>query len=180
MYILDIQASGMGEQSYPAEIAWRRIDGSESYSTLINLDNVHGWEKWSHDVVRHGLTRQECCDRGGTTAYVARRVDDLLKHYPVYSESPIQDQRWLDKLFRSAGKRCPAKLIPIEHAVPSRRRFELHRYLLARRDEHNAAANSLLLARAIQQINVTATPDKRKQSAISSPLKWLKGFSFVT
>ena len=180
MYILDIQASGIGGESYPAEIAWSRIDGSESYSTLINPDSVRGWEKWSHHAAHHGLTRQECCERGETAAYVARRVGHLLKDYPVYSESPIQDQQWLDKLFMSAGKRCPAKLISIEHAVPSRRRLELHRYLLARRDEHNAAANSLLLARAIRQKKVTTTPDRRKQGALSSPLKWLKGFSFVT
>lgn len=180
MYILDIQASGTGDESYPAEIAWTRMDGSESYSTLINPDSVDGWEKWSHQAVHHGLTRQECCERGETAAYVARRVAHLIKDYPVFSESPIEDQQWLDKLFMSAGKRCPAKLIPIEHAVRSRRRLELHRYLLARRDEHNAAANSLLLARAIRQINASAKSDRRNQSALSSSLKWLKDFSFVT
>ncbi|RMJ06395.1 hypothetical protein DOQ08_01082 [Marinobacter litoralis] len=180
MYILDIQASGTGAESYPAEIAWCRMDGSESYSTLINPDSVDGWKAWSHHAARYGLTRQECCERGDTVAYVARRVGDLLKDYPVYSESPIQDQQWLDKLFMSAGKRCPAKLVSIEHAVPSPRRLELHRYLMARRDEHNAAANSLLLARAIRQIKGTATPRSRNQSALSSPFKWLKGFSFVT
>ncbi|WP_323751076.1 hypothetical protein [Marinobacter sp.] len=180
MYILDIEASGAGEGSYPIEIAWSRVDGSESYSTLINPDSVDGWQGWSHQAANHGLTRQECCERGETAAYVARRVAHLLNGYPVFSETPVQDQQWLDKLFTVSGKQCPAELIPIERTVPASKRLALNGRLLTRRDEHNAAENCLLLCRVIRQMNAVDTPDSHHQSISSSSFKWLKGFSFVT
>lgn len=40
MYILDIEASGLADESYPIEIAWCALDGKDSYSTLINPESA--------------------------------------------------------------------------------------------------------------------------------------------
>ncbi|MEP3562017.1 MAG: hypothetical protein ABJM19_11265 [Marinobacter sp.] len=180
MYILDIEASGIGNGSYPVEIAWSRVDGSQSFSALINPDSVDGWEGWSDEAIRRGLTRKECCERGEPAAYVARQVSRLLTDYPVFSESPVQDQKWLDALFTAIGKPWPVQLIPIEHAVKASQRCALNSRLKTRRDAHNAAANCLLLSREIKQINAEPKPGKHHQTVLNSPLKWLKDFSFVT
>ena len=180
MYILDIEASGTGGDGYPVEIAWSRVDGSQSFSTLINPDSVNGWDGWNYEGCNHGLTRQECCERGETAAYVARRVSQLLNDYPVFSESPVQDQKWLEKLFIAAGKPCSAQLIPLELAVPPAKRRELSDRLFARRDAHNAAANCLLLSRELQHISEASRSEHRKQNTEALTYKRLKGFSFVT
>ena len=180
MYILDIEASGTGDDSYPVEIAWIRLDGAQSFSTLINPDSVTGWDSWSSEATLHGLTRDECCERGETVAYVARRVFQLMKDYPVFSDSPEQDQKWLEKLLSSAGYPCPERLMPIETMVPKRKRRGLKDRLCARPDAHTAAANCLMLSKEVRRTNVTTRGDKRIHNTGTMSFKWLKDFSFVT
>lgn len=180
MYILDIEASGIGDDSYPVEIAWCHVDGSQSFSTLINPDSVESWVGWSDEATRRGLARQECCERGEPAAYVAQRVSRLLTGYPVFSESPAQDQKWLDALFSATGKPKPVQLMPLARAVPASKRCALNARLTSRRDALNAAANCLLLCREIRQVNTSTKPEKHHQSVLGSSLKWLKDFSFAT
>ncbi|MDX1587393.1 MAG: hypothetical protein R3296_00510 [Oleiphilaceae bacterium] len=46
MAILDIEASGFGEESALIEIDWCLLDGSTRYSRLTDPDSAGGWDHW--------------------------------------------------------------------------------------------------------------------------------------
>ncbi|NMT63470.1 3'-5' exonuclease [Marinobacter orientalis] len=154
MFILDIEASGLVDESYPIEIAWVSLDGSETFSTLINPESAGGWDHWDNyaETEIHGISRQHCCERGKDVVVVAQRVEKLLLGHPVFSDAPYQDQRWLSRLFESVGRSCPAVLMPIDQLVIRSRRGELNRRLSQINRPHRAVHDCMLLADVVRQV----------------------------
>lgn len=154
MYILDIEASGLADESYPIEIAWCTLDGSESYSVLINPESAGDWDYWDDfaETAFHGISRQQCCEEGQNVVVVARHVEKLLLEQPVFSDAPYQDQRWLKRLFDAVGKPCPAVLMPIDQLVRPQRQAELNLQLSQLIRPHRALDDCRVLAKAVRQI----------------------------
>ncbi|BCO32055.1 hypothetical protein TspCOW1_21580 [Thiohalobacter sp. COW1] len=123
---LDIEASSLGRDSYPIEIAWSTPDGEiESY--LINPYQIPDWTDWDPAAEAiHGLSRRYLRDHGEDPKLVAGRIQAALAGQPVYSDAPEYDQGWLETLFRDAlGVACPVRLyhimelwFPEYHPVP--------------------------------------------------------------
>lgn len=153
MYVLDIEASSLSDNSYPIEIAWCHVDGSDVFSTLINPDTAGGWDDWDTyaETEVHGLSREQCCQEGHNVVLVARRVEALLTNHPVCSDAHWQDQKWLDRLFEAVGKRPPAKLMAIGDTVPPQKRAALDQRLKDLDRPHRAKDDCLLLSEAIRR-----------------------------
>jgi len=152
LYILDIEASGLNDDSYPIEIAWCALDGGDSFSALINPDSAGDWESWDDyaEFAIHGISRLKCCEQGENVVIAARRVETLLSDHLVFSDAPYQDQKWLDRLFDAVGRRCPAILMPIEQAVFPGKRAELTVSLSQLTRPHRAMGDCLLLKTVVQ------------------------------
>lgn len=154
MFILDIEASGLADESYPIEIAWCSLDGKESYSALINPDTAGGWDYWDSyaETAIHGLSRKQCREQGESVVTVTRAVGKLLEEEPVFSDAHWQDQEWLERLFEAVGKLPPAKLMPLDQTVPHDKRFDLAVKLAAPNRPHRALADCRLLARVVREV----------------------------
>lgn len=154
MFIIDIEASGLADESYPIEIAWCSLDGTESYSALINPETAGDWDYWDSyaETAIHGLSREHCCEEGESVVTVARAVGKLLEEEPVFSDAHWQDQKWLERLFETVGKRPPAKLMPLDQAVPHNKRFDLAVKLATPSRPHRALADCQLLARIVREV----------------------------
>jgi hypothetical protein len=102
---LDIEASGLGDHSYPIEIGWAIPFGEEG-GFLIRP--ATGWNHWSAvaEEVFHRISRDTLLREGIHADHAVRRLEAALVRQEVYSEDPEQDGRWLGRLYRAAHEPC--------------------------------------------------------------------------
>lgn len=99
--ILDLEASGLGTNSYPIEVGIALADGR----TVCYLICPHPeWTHWDHTVeCLHGLCREQLVKFGRPIAEVAHSLNHLLGAQTVYSDAWGYDQSWLGLLYDYAG-----------------------------------------------------------------------------
>ncbi len=97
---LDFEASSLGDDSYPIEVAWAGEDGS-SEQHLIRP--APGWTDWSPAAEAvHRISREELLAEGEPHEDVARRCLEALAPHQVYVTAPSWDGKWMSVLLRSA------------------------------------------------------------------------------
>lgn len=100
-YIIDVEASGFGPDSYPIEVGLALGDG-QRYCSLIRP--AEDWVQWSHEAESvHGISRQLLHKKGKSIKEVACELNGLLAGCTVYSDGWVVDDPWLIKLFARAG-----------------------------------------------------------------------------
>ncbi len=98
---LDFEASSLGKQSYPIEVAWVFEDG-RSQSFLIKPKS--GWVDWSADAEKiHGISRDLLQEKGSDIELVVGEMLSQLSGNELYASSPSWDGKWLSMLLRGAG-----------------------------------------------------------------------------
>jgi hypothetical protein len=105
---LDIEASGLEDQSWPIEVGLSRLvfgpDGFavDTWSSLLRPAPEWPQEAWSLEAEAvHGIPRQALAD-ARTAETVAREVGEMLRARHVLSDAPEFDERWLATLLQSA------------------------------------------------------------------------------
>lgn len=167
MYIIDIEASGLDDESYPIELAWCALDSDDEYSSLINPDSAGDWEYWDNhaETEIHGISRRECCENGENVIVVGRRLEKFLEENVVFSDAAEQDQKWIDRLFDSIGKRSPARLMDIQQAVPFDQRGELCKRLSELPRPHRALFDCLALRQLVLNVRDQIADGNSKNSS---------------
>lgn len=98
---LDFEASSLGKNGYPIEVAWVFASGGEE-SHLIRPDA--SWTDWAVDSqATHRISRERLMAEGAPLAQVARRMVDVLSGHELYATAPSWDGKWLSRLLRTAG-----------------------------------------------------------------------------
>jgi hypothetical protein len=98
---LDFEASSLGKDGYPIEVAWVLSTGAEE-SHLIRPDPT--WTDWDLEAETiHGLSRDRLNADGTPVAVVAQRMMSVLSGYALYATAPSWDGKWLSRLLRAAG-----------------------------------------------------------------------------
>lgn len=98
---LDFEASSLGRDSYPVEVAFS--DGSGAIQSYL-IARAHGWIDWD-DVSEsiHGISRDKL-DQGGIQPFaVLDRMNVALDGQTVYCDDAEYDGMWLDRLVKAAG-----------------------------------------------------------------------------
>lgn len=97
----DIEASGLGPESYPIEIAWSLPDGS-IHSSLIQTDSRWGedWEIEAQEL--HHITPVMLLEQGLPALEVAKKMNEELAGEQLYFDGGHHDLFWLTILFRAA------------------------------------------------------------------------------
>lgn len=127
---LDCEASSLGGNSYPIEIAWSDSDGKIE-SHLINPygypKDYNDWDPAAQAI--HGLTRAYLSDYGENPTFVASRMDKVLSGKKVYTDAPDFDGFWCRRLFGAVGMDCSIdfvdiqvllkQVLPMEYWIPS-------------------------------------------------------------
>jgi hypothetical protein len=101
IYFLDFEASGLGDGSYPIEVAWVAEDGDTESHLIKPQPHWTDWDEVAEDI--HGITREHLAADGVPAADVARMLAEALRGHTVYSDAPTQDQWWLGRLLATAG-----------------------------------------------------------------------------
>ncbi len=110
--VLDVEASGLGSDSYPIEIGVVMASG-QKYQALIKP--VSGWTQWTEEAyAMHGIDRQMLQTRGLSVHVVCAELNDLCRGQTLYSDCWVNDLPWILKLFAQAGIYPKFKCSPIE------------------------------------------------------------------
>jgi len=129
---LDFEASSLGKQGYPIEVAWVLVGGEEE-SHLIRPDP--SWTDWDDEAERiHGISRNRLVVEGRTVDDVAQRMMDALSGHTLYATAPSWDGKWLSKLLRAAG--LPRHALRIEDTELAHQRAVQEILLAAKVPEH--------------------------------------------
>lgn len=100
--IIDIEASGFGQGSYPIEIGIIMDDG-QSYDFLIHPEPQ--WTHWDQQAQAvHGIDRSLLLAHGLSIFEVAHALNHLLEGRTAYSDGWGFDSTWLSLLFYEAGQ----------------------------------------------------------------------------
>lgn len=154
MFILDIEASGLGPNSYPIEIAFCDLDGSRSYTALINPDTAGGWDDWDDyaEEAVHGICRDELRRNGLDVVTVSNDLTRLLRDEDVYSDAPYPDGVWLRKLFESLGRDNPIRLQSLRDIYCGTYQNRIDQALLRVSRPHRALEDCKVLAAEVRSI----------------------------
>ena len=109
---IDLEASGIGQGSYPIEVGVVMASGEE-FSCLINpLPSWVHWDTKAENV--HGISRQELLKHGRPAVWVAEKLNELLRGMTIYCDAWVLDKPWLDRLFDSVGVARAFHISPVE------------------------------------------------------------------
>ncbi|AHE52093.1 transcriptional regulator [Sphingomonas sanxanigenens] len=98
---LDFEASSLGKQGVPIEVAWVFEDG-RAESHLIRP--APGWTDWSAEAEAiHRIARETLVREGAPHDVVAQRMIECLEGHDLFASAPSWDGKWLSALLRAAG-----------------------------------------------------------------------------
>ncbi len=110
--ILDIEASGFGDEGYPIEVGVVLPDGRKYCSLITPITPWRHWDEGAEQV--HGITRAMLASRGRAVRAVAEDLNTLVGGGTLYSDGWVVDSSWLVKLFFAAGLKPCFRLSPLE------------------------------------------------------------------
>lgn len=98
---LDFEASSLGKNSYPIEIAWV-FETGEGESHLIRPAPT--WLDWDGEAEAiHHISREALEERGEPHQQVAERMVEVLSGHDLYASAPSWDGKWMSVLLRAAA-----------------------------------------------------------------------------
>lgn len=111
-YIIDIEASGFGTQSYPIEVGVVAPDGSKFCSLITPLPD---WLHWSQEAEElHNISHDTLLEFGEDAHQVCTQLNDFCDGQRLYSDGWVVDYPWLIKLYSAVGMRMSFTVSPLE------------------------------------------------------------------
>ena len=148
--IIDLEASSLGDDSYPIEVAWLESDGS----IVSHLIQPHwSWTDWSaKSAALHGITRENIKAHGMEPRQLCGLLADAWAGRMVLSDAPDWDGHWLKRLWQAGGQGDPPwKIADLDGWLENQ--------LFERIDQ--ASHRKAWLKSAMEQANISSPPSHR-------------------
>ena len=115
---IDLEASGLGDKSWPIEIGWaKRGAVPESIIIRPHADWPHGaWDPSAEAL--HGLSMEVLNEHGLDVVGACKKLNDALAGETVYSDAPDWDGYWLYRLHQAARMRQTFNLVHFAELMP--------------------------------------------------------------
>ena len=111
-YIVDIEASGFGGQSYPIEVGVALPDGGKFCRLILPPKQ---WTHWDDSAEQgHRISRYTLLRRGRPVAEVASELNERFAGETLYSDGWVVDKPWLTTLFFAARIDMEFRVSPLE------------------------------------------------------------------
>ena len=153
--VIDIEASGFGQGSYPIEVGLALQDGSTHCFLIQPLSHWSHWSQEAEDI--HGIAHDTLLRHGKPARWVAEQLNRLLAGQTAYTDAWGNDNSWLGRLYEEVGLGQRYRLETIRRllsetqaAAWSETREALRWRLKARR--HRASSDALVLQRTYQEL----------------------------
>ncbi|MBC6718671.1 hypothetical protein H9Q09_21030 [Aurantimonas sp. DM33-3] len=149
---LDIEASGLGPDSYPTEIGWAFATGASGGFLIRPASDwsADAWDPLAEEL--HGISHEELMTNGITPWDAALRINAVLAPdgapLTVVSDAAEMDSFWLDRLFEEGPSSREFQVRDIEWLrgiLPGKHADDANP--IDDQRAHRAEADALLLAR---------------------------------
>lgn len=139
--VIDVEASGLGSDSYPIQIGWCSLDKRVQGSLL--LQPAKTWNSWDDQAEEvHGIDRADLLN-GLPLEAATSIIMDVTQGRSVYCDAPIFDQFWIDTLFASTGKYSGCiQLMHVSALVPEKFKYDFMGELESMSRAHDAFSDS--------------------------------------
>ncbi|SEF69679.1 3'-5' exonuclease family protein [Marinobacterium lutimaris] len=144
---IDIEASGLGPDSYPIEVAWKCDISGNKDEFLIDPASVEGWDYWDEFAEElHGIGHHQLGSEGISAAQACERLNAELAGKTLTCDAYDFDLFWLTRLFESQQQPMLFSIQGIERLLTPQQceayrlntRFRRHRALRDVEDELGA------------------------------------------
>ena len=155
---LDIESSGLDDESYPIEIGFTL--GDNTYSYLIKRPPE--WSFWDDiaELQYHNISQEDLSEKGIDPLEVVNTINNQLAGKTLYTDAYAFDEFWLRKLYAYVGKEMTFKLVDFrkltaEHGISDYAFFELKEELtdmvLSHRAGYDAKLNKEVMLMMIKK-----------------------------
>lgn len=100
MVVLDCEASGLSDASYPITIGACGPDMQSWYWVISPMEDWDYWDAFSEGI--HGITHSTLMEQGRDAFLVAREMNAVFKGLVLVIDSQW-DKFWVQKLFEDSG-----------------------------------------------------------------------------
>jgi hypothetical protein len=98
--IIDVEASGFGDRSYPIEVGVALDDDTKYCSLILPAPD---WDHWDNDAEKvHRIARDILETYGNPIPEIAARLNQLLAGKTLFTDGWVVDKPWLTTLFYKA------------------------------------------------------------------------------
>jgi len=106
---IDFEASGLGGDTYPIEVAWSLPDGAVKESLILPLGTWTYWDTNAEKV--HGINRMDILRHGRPAAEICSNLIKDLAGQAVFCDGGLCDAGWLNQLLDAGTvEKCPFQL----------------------------------------------------------------------
>lgn len=110
--IIDVEASGFGNGSYPIEVGVALDDDTKYCALILPADE---WEHWDEDAEKvHRIARDILETHGKPIHEVAEHLNRLFEGKTLYTDAWGVDKPWLTTLFYRAAMEMKFSVSPLE------------------------------------------------------------------
>jgi len=150
---IDLEASGLGPESYPIEVAWVNAESGDQDSFLIDPGTVQGWEFWDDFAEEmHGIDRAQLAAEGVSAAAACRRLNQALAGTTPVCDAYDFDFFWLSRLFESQGVAMAFRLRGAQSLLTPEQLSRYEQLSSAQSRSHRALDDALDLVRLFKQL----------------------------
>ena len=142
MYVLDVEASGLSDHSYPIEIAWQhRFNPTLRDAFLIRPTT--GWTHWDlyAEQYVHRISREQLQVEGIDAVSASQRLNEQLAGQVVYSDHADKDRFWISRLFDAANLAPQFEIRSVYSLLPPEKEMSFSMKLGSSPTEHRALAD---------------------------------------
>lgn len=146
MYIIDVEASGLSEESYPIQVGWQHRGNLSKFGEILlfpHADWVYWDEAAEHRI--HHISRQQL--RSGMDIIEAcHYLNQVFATTPVYSDCNSADGFWINRLFETAHIEQRFDIKSIYSLIPKEKMDAFTKRLMAREKPHTALADARIIS----------------------------------
>lgn len=136
---VDLEASGLGAESYPIEVAWKNDETGEQDSFLIDPDTADGWHYWDdYAEEMHGIERKELNAKGLDIISACKRLNKKLKDKTLISDAVEFDLFWMTRLFDATGITPAFTMAGLNQILSKEQRIQFGFLAKAQNRQHRA------------------------------------------
>ncbi|MGH1461567.1 MAG: 3'-5' exonuclease [Neptuniibacter sp.] len=154
---IDLEASGLGAESYPIEVAWKNDVTGEQDSFLIDPDTAEGWHYWDdYAEAMHGIERKYLNKKGLDIISACKRMNEKLKDKTLISDAVEFDLFWVTRLFEATGIKPSFRMAGLDRILSKEQRIQFGFLAKAQARRHRALQDVEDIISCIKAVNCGA------------------------
>lgn len=146
MYIIDVEASGLSDQSYPIQIGWQHRGDLARFGEFLIRPHPD-WVYWDETAEKriHHISRLQL-QSGKDIVDSCHLLNDLFAREPVYSDCQSADAFWIDRLFDTANIERRFDIDSVYDLVSDEKLRNFRKKLAAQPRPHTALADARIIS----------------------------------